>query len=382
MRRPLALLASAVALVAQTPPKPPALNLVGAAQLIGDRIRITAAKEQTVGAVWQNEKRQVNAGFETTFRFQLTERGGGGGGADGFAFVLQNSGTTAIAGRGGAGGFALGDGTGNPSAPGIPNSIAIFFDTYRNPDAKDPSNNYIAICTNRTLREMSWPAPRLAFTRKLPFRLNDGREHQARIVYQPPVVRVYLDAREPVLSAAVDLSTVMDGAGRAYVGFTASTGSGYENHDIFNWTFTAVDSSISAVDSDITFLDHVTCLEGRNLCTPKEAVVEETAPGQFHVILPAHLEWGASIVNPSAAPVSLANARGYACWELTAGEEQCGSPTPIDISPADNTLVVPEKKIGVLVIQNDRGRTWFSVNDRKKAFADNQGFFEFDVRLQ
>jgi hypothetical protein len=358
------------------------LNLVGAATRLGDRVRLTPAAVQTAGAAWLPEKQDVAAGFETSFQFQLTGRGGLGGGADGFAFVLQNSGPLAIAGRGGAGGFALGDGYGNPDIPGIPNSIAVFFDTYRNPDARDPSNNYIAICTNRTLRDMRWPPSRLAYTRKLPFRLNDGNTHSVRVHYQPPLMRIYLDGGEPVLSVPVDLSTVLDERGRTYAGFTASTGSGYENHDIMEWTFASVDSTISSVDSDIVFLDKVTCLEGRNLCTPKDAVVEEIAPGEYHVILPAHREWAASIANAMGAEIEITNARGHVCWDTaTAGKELCGGPNGVDV-PMSGTLVSPDRKPGALAVRNDRGRTWFTVNDRSGAFSDNQGFFEFDVRLK
>lgn len=361
-----------IPMAAQTP----RFNLVGSAEQREERVRLTPARTQTVGAMWMPDKQSVHAGFTTTFKFQLTNPGGLGDGADGFAFVLQNAGSQAIGGRGAAGGFALGDGYGDPKSPGIPNSIAVFFDTYRNSEVRDPSNNYVAICTNRTIREMQWPPPRLAYTRRLPFKLNDGRIHQVRIAYEPPLLRVSLDGAAPILSAPVDLSTVIDPAGRAYVGFTASTGAGFENHDIFDWNFTAVDSSITTVDSDITFLDQVTCLEGRNLCTPKDALVEETSPGVFHIILPANREWGASIANPSGAEVSVTNIRGHVCWDA----EQCNGPGGSEAELADR--LAPGRKAGTLVAQNDRGRTWFSVNDRKNGFADNQGFFDFEVRLK
>jgi hypothetical protein len=94
-----------------------------------------------------------------------------------------------------------------------------------------------------------------------------------------------------------------------------------------------VSSDIFVVQSEITYHLPKACLEGRNLCTPPEATVEETAPGRFHVVLPAHLERGASIPNPA----------------------------------------------GALAMRNAPGRTWFSVNGGN--FKTAEGYLEFDARL-
>ena len=52
---------------------------------------------------------------------------------------------------------------------------------------------------------------------------------------------VYLDDLEdlnPLFCVVIDLSyTLQLNAGQAYVGFSASTGLHFENHDILNWTF-------------------------------------------------------------------------------------------------------------------------------------------------
>jgi hypothetical protein len=323
------------------------------------------------------------------FRFQLTRQGGFGPGADGFAFVLQNQGFDAIAGRGSAGGFAIGDGRRDPSVPGIPRSIAVFFDTYYNSDGHDPSDNYIAICTNGPIPEMHWPPSRLGVGRRLKVWLKDRRVHTARIRYKPPMMLVYLDEGEPKVSAPVDLSTVADPAGFAYVGLTASTGNGWQNHDILDWAFTPSDPNVSSeafvVQSDIEFLK-TNCLEGRNLCTPAEAAVEEKGLGRYHIVLPGHLEWGASIPNPNGRPVTISNPRGSVCWAAAdGGTGDCGGPGGVPAGwdyRARAALLAPDFNQGALITKIEKGRTWFSVNGRKgKGFARNQGFFEFDVRL-
>ncbi len=365
------------------------IHLVGAARILSDRLRLTPADPQRVGAAWFAPKQRVTSGFEAEFRFQLTAQGGLGPGADGFAFVLQNEGLDAIAGRGSAGGFALGDGWRDPTKPGIPRSIAVFFDTYYNADGDDPSGNYVAICTNGSIPQMRWPPRRLGVGKKLKIHLKDKRVHQARISYKPPMMAVYLDNNEPALRVPVDVSTVVDASGYTYVGFTASTGNGWENHDILDWSFTPDDPNVSSglftVQSDIQFLK-TGCIEGRNLCTPPEGVIEEIGPGRYHVILPAQLQWGASIPNPDERPVRIENARGLICQSPGAGNIRCNGPDGIQRDSVDRinvgSVLDPNSNPGSLIEKTEKGRTWFSINGlRGRGFTRNQGFFEFDVQF-
>ena len=90
------------------------LRLVGDAVISGKAIRLTPARPNRSGAVWSVEKQPVGFGFDTTFQFRLTQQGGLGRGADGLAFVLQNSGPSSLGGRGSAGGFAVADPTFHP----------------------------------------------------------------------------------------------------------------------------------------------------------------------------------------------------------------------------------------------------------------------------
>lgn len=81
----------------------------------------------------------------------------------------------------------------------------------------------------------------------------------------------------------------------------------------------------------------------------------------FHVILPAHLESGASIPNPSGRKVSIRNLVGQACWELASGG--CGG------GSADK-----------LIQRQGSGKTIFLLRD--SMYADNEGFFEFDALVE
>jgi len=357
------------------------LSLVGDAATSTNALRLTPAKHDRSGAIWFREKQPVASGFETTFQFQLTHEGGLGHGADGFAFVLQNSGPDALGGRGSAGGFAVSDREYHHRENAIPWSFAVFFDTYRNDEEDDPSANYIAFCTYGRPDDMRWPAPRLAFTPGLPIKLKDRNVHTARILFRPPVLSVFLDDfRAPVLESVVDLSIVLDQQGSAWVGFTASTGGGYENHDILNWSFngTDVSSSLSAVASHITFLMSA-CLPDRKLCTPEKAVIEHRDWG-YHIILPGNVEWGASIPNPPGRTIVIAKAHGIICWDLKA--QACSGPSGTGV-PAGAGFLAPDAPPGALIIRTREGHTWFSVNGRSDAeFKENEGFYEFDLEIK
>ena len=164
---------------------------------------------------------------------------------------------------------------------------------------------------------------------------------------------------------------MVDPDGAAYVGFTASTGNGFENHDILNWSLTpGVSSNISVVSSSIAYLK-TACLPDRNLCNPERSHVEESTPGTYHVVLPANLPWGASIPSPSQQPVMVSNAQGLACWDLAAqGPQGCNG-------PGGNRA-----GSGALTQRTNNGRTEFSVDDRTGNFRDNEGYFEFDARIR
>lgn len=63
---------------------------------------------------------------------------------------------------------------------------------------------------------------------------------------------------------------------------------------------TEVTSNMFSVETSITFADWA-CLPHRSQCTPDRPVVKETGPGQYHVLLPTQMEWGASV---PVAPVT------------------------------------------------------------------------------
>ena len=96
---------------------------LGSAAIAGTALRLTPADPGGTGAAWFRSLQPVAAGFNTTFQFQITDLVFGG--ADGFAFVVQNRppGSSQLAGA-----------AATWATHGIPNSLAVEFDTWQNID--------------------------------------------------------------------------------------------------------------------------------------------------------------------------------------------------------------------------------------------------------
>ncbi|MBX4210537.1 PEP-CTERM sorting domain-containing protein [Candidatus Parcubacteria bacterium] len=194
------------------------LNFRGTAIQTGNEIRLTPASQFTAGAIWQAEKKRfVAGGFDTTFQFWIPPSSNPG---DGLAFVIQNDSALALGDTGASKGYG-----------GIPNSIAVQFDTY--------VDKKITVQTRGVLPNS--PNVEYALGRLTIGSLSDGFIHTARIVYgaDASMMEVYLDnPATSVFGTSVDLETLLDlDNGGAYVGFTAGTGEFFEEHRLLNWTF-------------------------------------------------------------------------------------------------------------------------------------------------
>lgn len=224
------------------------MELIGNAKIFKDVVRLTSSVENQSGALWSKSSVPVSYGFETNFKFRFSNGVNNQHeethfpGADGIAFVIQNSSNAAIGSNGGGIGY-----------DGIPNSIAIEFDTYANDSAQienyfDPNDNHIAVLSdgiNANSSRHIQPYLRGVTTNVLPLR-TDGTVFYSKVVYNSnnKTVSIWLDTTEqlgnPVLTVYnIDLTTLLslDYGERAYVGFTSATGNAYETHEILSWSF-------------------------------------------------------------------------------------------------------------------------------------------------
>jgi len=226
-------------------------------------LRLTEDQAGQVGSAWFNVQQPVKGGFSTAFQFQFTREGVAHTPADGIAFVIQNSSLSAL----GQGGGSIGYADGGCDAPpcktgGIPNSLAIEFDTFNNDSATDdPNANHIAVQSCGLIGGVPQPNSN-AHGENSPFdfpvcligsvaspgtTMSDGNPHIVVINYTPPsctidvclgTLTVNLDGHN-VLTTSVTLENELNlnDGGKAWVGFTSATGAAFENHDILSWTF-------------------------------------------------------------------------------------------------------------------------------------------------
>ncbi len=247
------------------------LTLVGNAATAttadGAVMRLTPATGNQAGAIYNTTAVPLgtNATFSTQFQFRFTNPGGVDP-ADGITFVIANS-------PGGLGASGNGMGYSGSSA----NSLAIEFDTYNNsiaagglgPFAAEPnSSNHVAIDIGGVLTNTAatnvYGAASCGFAAGNPVQnaynvagcMSNGDLWTVNISYNGSSLTVTLsDPAEgttytALIAYAINIASIL-GTNTAYVGFTASTGAGWENQDIVDWTF-ANTSTISGTPSGST----------------------------------------------------------------------------------------------------------------------------------
>jgi hypothetical protein len=114
----------------------------------GPALRLTPSEARQSGAIWYPRKMNVREGFDTTFTFQISSPSlkcdrlddvntyCRSRGADGLAFVIQNTLPDALGVAGSGLGYA-----------GIFNALAVELDTYHNYDQMDYYENHVSVIT-------------------------------------------------------------------------------------------------------------------------------------------------------------------------------------------------------------------------------------------
>ena len=222
-----------------------ALTCVGNTAESGSRLRVTPALGDQAGAGYSTSAITLGASatFSTQFQFQITSSGGIAP-ADGLTFVLSRG----IGGLGASGG-SLGYG-------GVPQSVAIEFDTFNNGSGDGNSSNHVGVDTNGNVSSLILANPYgrvtcdfgVATFHTAAGCMSNGNVWTVVISYDGALLDVTVqDGAAAAITIiddyAIDIATIL-GTTSAFVGFTSGTGAGVGNHDILNWKL-ANDTSIT-----------------------------------------------------------------------------------------------------------------------------------------
>ena len=227
-------------------------------------LRLTPNQTYSAGSAWYHTAQPVAGPFTTAFSFQLWGANAPDGSADGIAFLIQNSSLSALGPYGCGLGFGDAPDGLCANGVGIPNSLAVEFDSFQNPDLDDPNGNHVAIqsCGMGPNSVENPPLPGscqignnslvgLKEPNGNPLVLADGTIHNVTITFNPnpsPAtctnsacpgrLDVILDGND-LFSGGVpfDIASIGLTSGDAFVGFTAGTGNGDDNQDILSFTF-------------------------------------------------------------------------------------------------------------------------------------------------
>jgi hypothetical protein len=211
------------------------LTLNGSAKIItGGKgspvLWLTPAQQSQAGSAFTTNSISFNE-FSTFFQFQMTDPGYYGA-SDGMTFTLQTEGATALGANGGDLGYA-----------GITPSVAVGFKTWQDPG--NFNDNYVSVFTNGEINDLDPKTP-YGVTACQPSTgvfgcMSNGDVWSVWIDYDGTNLHVAIvdnSTTRPrdLLTYPIDIPSIL-GQSSAFIGFTAGTGAGYENHLVANWQF-------------------------------------------------------------------------------------------------------------------------------------------------
>jgi hypothetical protein len=188
---------------------PQGLSLQNDAAVVGADIRVVDAGDFRSGAVWTANKMPIAKGFTTTFTFNLLD-----GHSDGISFVIQNSSAAPPLTTGHLMGYT-----------GIPNSLAVELDTYRNALNSDPAFEHLSVHTRGASDPNDADELYSIASASAGSGLTLGN-HTMGVAYDAPTSALFVSIDGVLtLGVIVNLETTLNlDDGKAYIGIMSTTG--------------------------------------------------------------------------------------------------------------------------------------------------------------
>jgi hypothetical protein len=218
------------------------LQLNGIAAINGTRLRLTDGSANAAGSAFATNLVNVQA-FTTDFRFQLTNPK-----ADGFAFVIQNNGSTALGPAGGALGYGR-DTAGAAPFPGLNRSVAVKFDLYDNSgEGANSTGLYLGGASPTT------PATDLTASG---INLHSGVAFDVHLSYDGATLKMTItdstnSAKTFSTSWVVNIPSAV-GGNAALAGFSGGTGGLTAIQEILSWSYNATSATPAPAATPIVY---------------------------------------------------------------------------------------------------------------------------------
>lgn len=219
---------------------------------------LTQAAAGQNGSMWYNKK--IDLTFPFTFNFSIYQ-GNTSAGADGMAFVLQQTGTSVLGGAGSGMGYG-----------GILNSLEVEYDTYVNGDfqAYDPSYDHMGLMKNGEFHHYSDATKKVAtdLVRPVSFGYNvkDGKFHTSSVQWNPTTKTLiaFFDGKTILTYTGDIIKNIFNNSSAVFFGFTGSTGSSKNEHSVFINTASCTYTEYSPLILNSNIGKSETCLGAGN----------------------------------------------------------------------------------------------------------------------
>ncbi len=244
------------------------INFVGhSTPLTQNSLKLSEASFNSTGGVWIKNQVPLDSGFSSEFSFRITDPfqyesfEASEPGADGIAFVIQNTSNKALGLSGGGIGYER-----------IKNAIAIEIDLFNNDanqiiDMNDKNGNHAAlmVISNDTMLKASHGDNTLAINNDIVKIKSDGTVYYCKVVYDVinASIEFYIDTVKDYKTPALKVLNFnisdyikLEYDKGAYFGFTSACGSSYQMHQLMSWNLcTALNTTpiISEVNEESDF---------------------------------------------------------------------------------------------------------------------------------